>query len=270
MQDFIETNRKHWDEVVPIHENSAFYRVDDFRRGEILLDPLERGEVGDVTGKSLLHLQCHFGLDTLSWARLGADATGVDFAPAAIETARRISAETGVPGRFIQSDLYSLPEVLNEQFDIVFTSYGVLIWLPDIVRWAQVAASFVNPGGSFYIAEFHPFAHAFDTDPRVTKLKFRHSYFEHAEPDTFDDAGTYADLTARIVNTRSHEWAHPLGSIVTALAAEGLRIDFLHEFDYSIYQMFPFMTQGQDGYWRLPEHSSSLPLMFSLKASRPA
>lgn len=270
VNDYIETNRKHWDEVVPVHEGSAFYRVADFKQGEVMLDALEQREVGDVAGKSLLHLQCHFGLDTLSWARLGATVTGVDFAPAAIETARRLAEETGVPGRFIESDVYALPSKLDEQFDIVFTSYGAIIWLPDIQRWANAAARYVKPGGFFYMAEFHPFAHAFNNDPDVTGLALRYPYFEHDAPLTFDDDGTYADLEAKLENTTSHEWAHPLGSIVTALANTGLRIEYVHEFPFCIYQMFPFMVRGDDGYWRLPEHAGSLPLTLSLKATRPA
>jgi SAM-dependent methyltransferase len=270
MDEYIDTNRKHWDEVVPVHEGSAFYRVEDFKRGEIMLDALEQREVGDVAGKSLLHLQCHFGLDTLSWSRLGATVTGVDFAPTAIETARRLSDETGVLGRFVESDVYALPSKLDEEFDIVFTSYGAIIWLPDIQRWAEVAARYVRPGGFFYMAEFHPFAHAFNNDPGVTGLALKYPYFEHTEPLTFNDEGTYADLEAKLEHTKSHEWAHPLGAIVTALANTGLRIEYVHEFPFCIYQMFPFMVRGDDGYWRLPEHAASLPLTFSLKAIRPS
>jgi SAM-dependent methyltransferase len=269
MDDYIETNRRHWDEVVPIHERSDFYRVQDFKHGAVLLDPLEQREVGDVTGKSLLHLQCHFGLDTLSWARLGAEVTGIDFAPTAIETARRLSGETGVVARFIESDIYSTPDELDEQFDIVFTSYGAIIWLPDIERWAQIAAQYVKPGGFFYMAEFHPFAHAFANDPDVMALRLVHPYFEHREPLTFEEQGTYADLTATLKHTTSHEWAHPLGSIVTALANAGLHVEFVHEFPFCLYQMFPFMTRSADGYWRLPEHGESLPLTFSIKATKP-
>ncbi len=270
MNEYFDANRRRWDELVPIHERSDFYRAHDFRNGAVVLNNLERGEVGDVTGKTLLHLQCHFGLDTLSWARLGATVTGVDFAPAAVESARRLSAETGVPGTFIESDIYSLPGKLNGQFDIVFTSYGALIWLPDIARWARVAARYVRPGGFLYLAEMHPFTGIFENEPWVTDFQIAYPYFTPEEPLTFDEGGSYADPDARTEHTLTHEWPHPVGAVVTALIDAGLRIEFLHEFPFTVYQAFPFMKRSGDGYWRLPEHAESVPLLYSIKATKPA
>ena len=165
MDEYTQANRRHWDEIVPIHAGSEFYDVGSFKAGKSKLKPVELEELGDVRGKTMLHLQCHFGLDTLSWAREGAIVTGADFSGQAIETARALAAETGVEARFVVSDLYALPENLEGQFDIVFTSYGAIYWLPDIRRWAQIAAHFVRPGGTFYIVEFHPFAWVYSSTP---------------------------------------------------------------------------------------------------------
>src|SRR5205823_6481205 len=162
MDEYIEANRKHWDELVSIHVKSAFYTVDSVRQGRTSLHPLEIEELGDVRGKRLLHLQCHFGLDTLSWARLGAAVTGADFSDEAIRTARELASELQIPATFVLSNLYDLPGALDGQFDVVYTSHGVLGWLPDIAGWARVAAHFVKPGGFFYVAEIHPVAQVFE------------------------------------------------------------------------------------------------------------
>ena len=156
MDERLKANLDAWNQMARIHAGSRGYRLAEFKAGQNVLKPIELREVGDVRGKSLLHMQCHFGLDTMSWARMGAKVTGVDFSDEAIKLARSISGELKIPARFVQSNIYDAPDVVHEQFDIVFTSYGALCWLPDITRWAQVAASFVKPGGFFYMAEFHP------------------------------------------------------------------------------------------------------------------
>jgi ubiquinone/menaquinone biosynthesis C-methylase UbiE len=270
VDDYTEANRRHWDEIVPIHAGSEFYDVASFKAGGSKLKPVEREELGEVRGKTMLHLQCHFGLDTLSWAREGAIVTGADFSPQAIETARALAAETGVEARFVVSDLYALPANLEGQFDIVFTSYGAIYWLPDIRRWAQVAARFVRPGGTFYIVEFHPFAWVFDDAPDVTDLQVRYPYFPTGEPLRFEEDGTYADRSAQVENRVSYSWPHPLGDIVTALIDAGLRIEFLHEFPFSTFQFVPFMEKTGEHTVRLTKHDGSVPLLFSVKATKPA
>jgi ubiquinone/menaquinone biosynthesis C-methylase UbiE len=161
--DPIRENEALWDAWTDIHEASEFYDLEGFRRGGIRLRDEEVAAVGDVQGKALLHLQCHFGIDTLSWARLGAKVTGADFSQKAVDLAQRLAADIGVAdARFIRSDLYELPGVLDEQFDVVYTSRGVIGWLPDIRRWANVVARFTAPGGLFYITEIHPVAQAFE------------------------------------------------------------------------------------------------------------
>jgi 2-polyprenyl-3-methyl-5-hydroxy-6-metoxy-1,4-benzoquinol methylase len=186
LDDRTTINLANWNERVAVHVNSAGYRLDDFRKGEIHLYPLEREEVGDVRGKSLLHLQCHFGIDTMSWARMGATVTGLDFSDQAIEAARKLSTELKIPATFVCSNIYDAPDALDRQFDIVFTSYGALCWLPDLKRWAQIAAPFVKPGGFFYIAEFHPMTQVMANGGGVAhagaaeKLEFEFSYFSTA------------------------------------------------------------------------------------------
>lgn len=265
--EFMNQNRRHWDELVPIHTRSQFYGVDDFKAGVNKLNPLELGEVGDVDGKNLLHLQCHFGLDTLSWARLGAYVTGMDYSEEAIAAAKQLASECHLDARFVCCNLYDLPQNLLGQYDIVYTSYGVLSWLPDIPRWAQIAASYVKPGGFFYIAEIHPFAMVFDDEAQ--SLQYRYPYFLK-EALKFEVAGSYADPTAETHVNVEYGWNYTLGEIVTSLIENGLTIEFLHEFPFTVYQQLPFLVPDGNGIWNFPDGAKPIPLMFSLKASKPA
>lgn len=263
----MDANRRLWDELTPIHARSAFYDVQGFLAGKSTLSPLELAEVGGVQGKSLLHLQCHFGLDTLSWARLGATATGVDFSPKAIALARSLSRDSGITARFVKSNVYDLPRVLRGEFDIVFTSYGVLCWLPDLKRWANVIAHFLKPGGTFYIVDFHPVTNVFANEADEQPLRVTGSYFPSAAPQRWEPDGSYADRSATVTQP-AHEWSHPIADIVNALLAAGLRLEFLHEFPYCSYPHFPFMRRGADGWWWLPGRKASIPLMFSIRATK--
>jgi SAM-dependent methyltransferase len=263
MDERLKANLEAWNQMARIHAASRGYRLAGFKAGENVLKPIELREVGEVRGKSLLHMQCHFGLDTMSWARLGAKVTGVDFSDDAIALARSISDELKIPARFIQSNIYDAPAVLHEQFDIVFTSYGALCWLPDITRWAQVAASFVKPGGFFYIAEFHPLTQMCPNDEGTTKLEYEISYFHTAMRE--DPPGPDYSDKSKIVSA-THQWMYRLGDIVSALAATGLRIEYLHEFPGCIYQHFPFMKQARDRSWHIK--GDPIPTIFSIKASK--
>lgn len=263
-----QANLNLWNEWAVIHEKSTSYDVEGFKAGKTSLYSLELEEVGEVAGKSLLHLQCHFGMDTLSWARLGAAVTGVDFSDKAIEIARRLSDELKIPATFVLSDLYGLPDVLTGRFDIVYTSYGVLCWLPDIRRWAQIVAHYLKPGGMFYMAEFHPFAYVFDDEADTPDLKVRYPYFGRPEPLEFKDGSSYADPKASVGQPVHYEWDHRLGEIVTALVDAGLRIEFLHEFPYTVFSQLPFMQQGEDGTYRLSKDDGMIPLMFSIRARK--
>jgi SAM-dependent methyltransferase len=268
----LRDNQALWDAWTRIHIPSAFYDVESFKNGErpIRLRDYELAEIGDVTGKTLLHLQCHFGLDTLSWARLGAIVTGADFSAEAINAARSLAAELALPATFVKSDVYDLRAALDARFDVVYTSGGVLGWLPDIAGWARVAAHFVKPGGFFYVTDVHPVAQVFDDhDVRPGELRLRYPYWSHEEPLTFPVKGSYADPQAPTEGLVEHGWDHSLGEIVTSLIDAGLRIDFLREFDFVLWPT-AFLQESPDGRYRLPEGTpGQLPLFFSLKATKP-
>jgi SAM-dependent methyltransferase len=278
MDEYLRANRRLWDAWTDVHVRSAFYDVASFLPGgnrEIRIKDYELDEVGDVRGKKLLHLQCHFGLETLSWARLGATATGVDFSERAIDEARRLTVEVGLEAEatFVRSDLYELPENLDpgDGFDVVYTSHGVLGWLPDIERWATVAARFVRPGGFLYLTEIHPVAMAFENvGVQPGELLLRYPYWSHAEPISLEAHGSYADPDAPTPGLTEHGWDHSLGEIVTALANAGLHVEFLHEFPFVLWKV-DFAELTGDGRFHLPgELDGRLPLYFSLKASKPA
>ena len=267
MDDHMKINLDLWNEWTPIHQKSKSYDVEGFKSGRCTLHSTELEELGDVSGKSLLHLQCHFGMDTMSWARLGAKVTGVDFSDKAIKLAKSLSKELDIEADFICSNVYDLPKVLTGKFDIVFTSYGVLCWLPDIKGWAKVITHFLKPGGVFYMVEAHPFCNVFENESYTKELKLHHTYFYSAEPTRYEPDGSYADRTAKVVNP-SYEWTHGLGDIINAFVSAGLEIEFLHEFPFCNYDIFPFLEQGEDKKWRLKGNKEIIPLMFSLKATK--
>ena len=210
----MDANRRSWDARTPTHFGSRFYGVDGFKAGASSLNSLEIEGVGDVDGKSLLHLQCHFGMDTMSWARLGAVATGVDFSEEAISRARSLSGELGIDAKFVVSNVYDLPEVLDGRFDVVFTSYGVLTWLPDLERWANVIAHFLEQGGVFYILDAHPFGNVFyDEDDAVDLRPFYPYSTRGTGPLEFPPGSTYTDGPDEEYGP-TFEWGHSVGDIL--------------------------------------------------------
>lgn len=266
MKEYIESNRKLWNEWTKVHVSGG-YDVEGFRSGRNSLHSVELDEVGDVSGKSLLHLQCHFGMDTLSWARLGAKVTGVDISDESISYAQSLAADLKIDARFIRSDIYELPSALDEEFDIVYTSYGILAWLPGIKEWGKVVARHVKPGGVFHIVEFHPFADVFDDADEQTELKVGYSYFHNPAPTIFQPDGTYADRSAK-TTVPSHEWWHSMSDITNALIGAGLQIESMQEYQFSVDKRFAFMEK-RNGYWRLTNGDGMIPLMFSLKCRKP-
>jgi SAM-dependent methyltransferase len=265
-------NQRLWEAWTAVHAAGEFYDLAGFRTGGVRLTAEEIAAVGDVRGRTLLHLQCHFGIDTLSWARLGARVTGADFSPAAIRLAREIAADIGIDdARFVESNLYDLPEHLAGQFDIVYTSRGVLGWLPDIRRWATVVAHFLAPGGTFFITEIHPAAQVFENEGVVPReLRLTYPYWEHHEALVFDVKGSYADPSADVGEQKEHGWDHGLGEIVTALIDAGLRIEALEEHPFLAWAA-DFLVESEPGSDRfvLPPGPGELPLMFSLRATKP-
>lgn len=265
-------NRKLWDAYTPIHTTGSFYDVDRFRNdpADVRIEPWEREEVDDVAGKSLLHVQCHFGLDTLSWARLGARVTGVDFSEPAIAFARELATEVKLDdvARFVASNVYDLPTALTgETFDVVYTSRGVVCWLPDIERWGEIVASFVKPGGFFYIHEAHPMLWTIDDAQRTPNdLHLGYPYWG-GDTLTFPVEGSYADPTAHVDAEWEHGWNHSLGEIVTSLARAGLRVEFLDE-KPTVRWPVEWLEARDGGYGFPPEQVGTMPLMYSLRARK--
>lgn len=259
---YFKSNQVLWNKKTGIHKTSDFYDVDGFKKGKNALNEIELNELGDVSGKSLLHLQCHFGLDTLSWARMGAKVMGVDFAEKAIETAIELNEELGLDAQFICSNVYDLKERLNQKFDIVFTSYGTIGWLPDINKWADIVSHFLKPGGTFYIAEFHPALWMFDDD--FTKLTY--SYFNNGVIE-INSEGTYTDRNADIKH-KEYSWNHSISGVINALINHGLKIDLMNEYDYSPYDCFPNTIKSEDGGYFIKGYERILPMIYSIKATK--
>ncbi|MEO8744089.1 MAG: class I SAM-dependent methyltransferase [Candidatus Dormiibacterota bacterium] len=257
-------NRRAWDLRTAAHLESGFYDVASFKAGRNSLRPIEQEELGDVSGRSLLHLQCHFGMDTLSWARFGAHVTGGDFSEDAISHARTLAAEVGIDARFVCSNLYDLPDVLKGEFDIVVTTYGVLYWLPDLDGWAKVVAHFLKSGGTFCLVEVHPVVGLFDDVDAA--LKVSDSLFNRGPFEAVTDK-TYADSLAPTSHVE-HNWTWTVGEVVTSLAGSGLRIERLREYPMDVRQRLPSMVRSEDGYWRLP--GNPVPCLYSVVATRPA
>lgn len=261
----VEINRRHWDERVPINVASSFYDLAGFQAGDDDIDRFQLDEVGDVSGLDLLHLQCHVGLDTLAWARRGARVTGLDFSEPAIEAARSIAEEVGLAegSHFVAADALDAARVLGEgRFDVVYTGNGALMWLPDITRWAETVASLLRPQGRLYLAEFHPLTDVLDDDRGATAAR---DYFARGAR-SYESPGSYADWSAETTHDTAVEWHHTLGDIISAIAAAGLRIEFVHEHDSIPFQRYGALVPRGNRF-RYPDDSAPLPLMYSLAAT---
>ena len=260
-------NRVLWDEMARVHVR-AYKEVQLLREGGEVLDEIELREIGDVRGKRLLHLQCHIGTDTLAWACHGAIVTGADFSAEAIACAERLRDELGLGGTFVESNVYDLPSLLSEKFDVVYTSRGVLCWLGDLGEWAAVIAHFLVPGGIFYLMESHPIVHALE-ERTPGLLSLANPYFHRPGPMCWESGGfDYADPSHRL-GYPSYEWTWPISDVVDALLKAGLELEFLNEYDRLFFRLFPSMV-SEDGRWyRLQQYPDMLPLLFTLRARRP-
>ena len=265
----LEANRANWDERTQIHLASRFYDVEGWLRDAPGPSPREVAALGDVSGLRLLHLQCHFGKDTLTLARAGALVTGLDFSPAAVDAARHLAGRAGLADRaeFVCAGVDGAAEALGGRtFDIVYVSFGSLCWLPSVDRWAEQVGSLVAPGGRAYIHDGHPLADALDDEGRV----LAHTYFEEPEPYVDDADTSYTDGERRLVHRRNYSWNHSLGETVTALIRHGLRLEWLVEHDWYVEPRFPWLVKVAERQWTTPPGMARRPLTFSLLASRPS
>jgi SAM-dependent methyltransferase len=257
---YFEANRDLWNQRTAVHKDSAFYDLDGFRSGKNMLTQIELNEVGNVKNKSLLHLQCHFGLDTMSWSRLGAKCTGVDLSDDAIKLAKEINEDLKLNTKFVCCNVYDLKNHLDEKFDIVFTSYGTIGWLPDLNKWADIVSHFLKPGGIFYMAEFHPVVWMFDDE--FTHIKY---YYDNRELIVMENMPTYTGDTNGIQG-KEYSWNHSLSEVLNALINAGLKIEMFNEHMFSPYPNFSKSVETEKGKWQIKGMEGKIPMVYSLKA----
>ena len=262
LPDYININKETWNKKTAVHIASDFYNNEAFLNGKSSLNHFEIDLLGDVSQKKILHLQCHFGQDTLSLARLGAKVTGIDFSDQAIEKAKEYSKQLDLDATFICCDVYDTPNYLDEKFDIVFTSYGTIGWLPDMDKWAAVVSHFLKPEGKFVFVDFHPVVWMFDNDFK----EVFYNYFK-SEPIIEEETGTYADKKASLIQ-KTISWNHSISEVVNALIENGLTIHSLNEYDYSPYNCFNGMEEFETGKFRIKNFENKVPLVYSIKASK--
>jgi SAM-dependent methyltransferase len=260
-QNYIDINRESWNNRTEIHVKSAFYDLDGFLKGNSSLNDIELSLLGDIKGKTVLHLQCHFGQDTISLSRLGAKVTGVDLSDIAIEKAKQIAKDTESNATFICCDIYDLPNHLNEKFDIVFTSYGTIGWIPDLDKWAKIASDFLHPNGQFVFVEFHPVVWMFDDDFEALAYRYFNS---GAIVET--EIGTYADKNADIKQSYVM-WNHSISEVINNLIKHGLEIKSFDEFDYSPYNCFNKTIEFAPKKFRIKHLADKIPMVYAINAA---
>ena len=255
-------NLARWNEAAPLHAQSALYDLEGLRAGRDAIRPFEHDELGSVAGRELLHLQCHLGTDTLSWARHGASVNGLDFSPNAIEIARTLATDCGIDADFWCADVYDAVEAVGGRtFEIVYTGIGALGWLPDLGSWAQVVADLLRPDGVLYLVEIHPLVVGMIHDGRT----LTHDIFEADFIARMERGGTYAAPDAVMQNTTSYERVHAISDVITAVLDAGLTLELFHEQSYTN-APWPWTERGDDGYYRLQEGWPRFPLTYSLRA----
>lgn len=259
---YFESNKKLWNARTPFHASSEFYNLEGFKKGNMSLTDIELADLKDIDmkGRSLLHLQCHFGMDSLSWARKGAKVTGIDISDEAVKLAQKLNDELHLDAKFVCANVYDTRKYVQDKFDIVFTSYGTIGWLPDLDKWAEVISLSLKEGGTFYIADFHPVLWMFDD----LFEDIIYSYFNRDVIRT-EIEGTYADRNADVCSVE-YGWNHSLSEIIGALLKHGLKITAFNEYPYSPYNCFRNMVQGSEGYYRIKGFEDKLPMVFTLRA----
>lgn len=259
---YFEVNKNTWNQKVEIHAQSEMYKMDAFKSGETSLMPFELKALGDVKGKSLLHLQCPFGQDTLSWSRMGAKAVGVDLSDEGVKLAQHLNEELKLDAEFVCCNVLDTSNHVSDTFDIVFTSYGVIGWLPDLKPWAQMIAERLKVSGTFYIVEFHPILWMFDYIDDKIKMKYHYSQ-KDAIYEEYE--GTYANQDSKMVS-KEYGWNHGLSEVVNSLIEAGLKIDYLNEYDESPYDVFPDLIKLENGMYKMKDQL--FPMLFEIKATK--
>jgi SAM-dependent methyltransferase len=275
MSGYTDANRANWDERATLHADRGEhgYRISQYIADRSAISDVVRFDLprlGDLHGVRTVHLQCHIGTDTLSLARLGARVTGLDFSPNAIDEARRLVADSGDDVDFVVADVYDAADLLpRESYDLVYTGVGALCWLPSVDRWAQVVAALLAPGGTLHLREGHPILWSMD-ERLDDDLHLRFPYWEREQPLEWDDDSTYVETTRRLTATRTYEWNHSLGEIVTALIRAGLRIDLLEEHDSVPWEALPGQMTERDGEFVLAALDGVAPLSYTVRAGKPS
>jgi SAM-dependent methyltransferase len=269
----VSRNLESWEERTPIHLRSLEYRdkIALLKARRSTLEHPTNTEIGDVAGKHVLHLQCHIGVDTLSLALLGANVTGLDFSPASLDAARALASELGIPARFVLGDAQTADETLRgERFDLVFATFGVFCWIPNLARWMTSAANLLDSGGVLYALDGHPVLDVFEDDPRMEYgIDFKYSYFDH-DGLVCDPSPSYADDGSGTLVSGTVQYTHTLGELVTSIANAGLIVEYLHEFPRSFCRRFESMIE-RHGTWDLPPPlEGKLPMHYSVRARKPA
>jgi len=257
-KNYLEINKESWNRKTDFHMKSEFYDVKGFLNGKSSLNDIELDLLGNLKGKRVLHLQCHFGQDTISLARMGTEVTGVDLSDVAIDNANELAKKAGVDATFICCDIYDLPQHLTGQFDIVFTSYGTIGWLPDLDKWAKVVSQFLKPNGQFVFVEFHPVVWMFDYD--FKKIDYR--YFK-SEAIVETEEGTYADKDADI-QLETVSWNHSLSEVITSLISNGIEIQVFNEYDYSPYNCFNNTIEDEPKKYRIKHLDNKIPMVYAV------
>ena len=261
-KNYLQINKESWNKRAEIHYDSDFYDNKSFLEGRNSLNSIELKLFPELKGKSVLHLQCHFGQDTISLSRMGAEAVGVDLSDTSIDLANKLAKETSSSTKFICCDIYDLPNHLDQQFDVVFTSYGTIGWLPDIDKWAAIVSKYLKPGGKFVFAEFHPVVWMFDDD--FKEIKYRY-FKDNAIID--ESEGTYTENSGD-TSQDYVSWNHGLAEVVTALIKSGLEIKKLQEYDYSPYNCFSHTEEFEKNKFRIKHLKNSLPMVYSIVAEK--
>lgn len=270
MDDSFALNKANWNERAALHAASPDYQVELFIASPEHLSEVVRFDLprlGDIRGLRAVHLQCHIGTDTLSLARLGAQMSGLDFSAASLEQASQLASNCGEHIEFAEASVYDAAKVLGAQaFDLVYTGIGALNWLPKIDDWARNVAALLKPGGRLFLREMHPVLMTLDQDCQEA-LQMIHAYFEHSEPQIWDDECSYVASDKKLTATTTHEWNHGLGEIITALLRHGMRLTALEEHASIPWEALPGqMSMGEDGEWRLNNQPERLPLSYTLQA----